>query len=826
MDRDTFFADVILPLPLKGTFTYRIPHELSQAVKTGQRVVVQFGKKKIYTALVEKVHQIVPKNHDIKYVLSLLDMEPIVNQKQLSFWYWISTYYMCGIGDVMNVALPAGFKLASETKIKLHPGFKPLALVLSEKEENIITALLNREKLTITEAAEIAGQWKVIPLVKTMIDKQIIITEEELSESYRPQIQTVVELTPKYSADDGQLKELFDELSKRAQRQLELLMSFIALKQHSDKEITRPVLLKKANASAAQLNALVEKGVFTLFEQESSRLEYTGKQEKSSDIQLTEKQTIALHEIKSGFEGNNAVLLHGVTSSGKTELYIHLIQEALNRKQQVLYLLPEIALTTQIIGRLQKYFGEKVGVYHSKYNKNEKVEIWKKVLENDIETGKYQIVLGPRSALYLPFENLGLVIVDEEHDQSFKQYDPAPRYHARDSAIFLSNLHGARAILGSATPSIESYFNAKTGKYKLVELTERFGAMEMPEIVVASLRRETKLKTMKSHFSSLLLENIKQSLNEGKQVILFQNRRGFALRLECEICGYIPQCKSCDVTLIYHKKLNHLRCHYCGWTTRIPSQCPSCGHPGIMMRGFGTEKVEDDLAVFFPDAHIARMDLDTTRKKHAYQQIISDFEHHNIDILVGTQMVTKGLDFDNVALVGILNADNMLSYPDFRALEKSFQLMSQVSGRAGRKGKRGKVVIQSFNPEHYIIKYVIAHDYKAMYNTQIVERSNYHYPPFYRLILIKLKHKDAILLNQASGELAKMLRERFDKRVLGPEYPMVSKIRNFYIKTVLLKMERTETLKSMKAELQLKLDEFSDITAFKSVRVQIDVDPV
>ena len=826
MERKTYFADVILPLPLYGAFTYRIPHKMAGQVETGQRVLVQFGKKKIYTALVVNVHEYPPAAYDVKYILSVLDIKPIVNDIQLKFWNWISEYYMCGLGEVMNVALPSSFKLASETRIKMHPGFKTGNHILSEKEEFIIQALENQKKITITEASEIAGQLKVIPLINTMIDKQIIITEEELLDTYRPRIQTIVELSTYYTEQEERLKELLDTLGKRAHRQLELVMSYLYLKQQSNEDIARPELLKKAGASAAQLNALVDKEVFVLKEKEISRLEYSGKEQSPDDIKLTENQQTALDEIKHEIKAKKRVLLHGVTSSGKTELYIKLIEEVLKQKKQVLYLLPEIALTTQIIKRLQKYFGEKIGVYHSRYNRNEKVEIWNKVLQNDTKTGKFKVILGPRSALFLPFSNLGLIIVDEEHDQSFKQYDPAPRYHARDSAVFLGGLHKSGVILGSATPSLESYFNAKTEKYGLVEVNERYGGICMPEIIVANIRKETRLKTMKSHFSSLLLDHIKRSLSDNKQVILFQNRRGFSLRLECEICGYIPQCKSCDVTLIYHKKSNHLRCHYCGWTSRIPSQCPSCGHPGILMKGFGTEKVEDELSILFPDTRITRMDLDTTRKKHAYRQIIDDFEKQKIDILVGTQMVTKGLDFDNVSLVGILNADNMLSYPDFRALEKSYQLMSQVSGRAGRKGKRGKVIIQAFNPAHYIINDVINHDYKAMYNAQIIERRNYKYPPFYRLILIKLKHKDPELLNRAARVYADMLRQQFGKRVLGPEFPLVSRIRNQYIKTVLLKLERTVTLRKMKQDLSDKTFEFKKLHDFKSVRLQLDVDPV
>lgn len=825
MERTTLFVEVLLPLPVSGAFTYRVPFEMNDLIKKGQRVVVQFGKKKIYTGLVIKIHENPPKQYQAKYILSVLDIHPIVNDIQLRFWNWVSEYYMCKPGEVMNTALPSSLKLASETEIKLHEDYNGSIDGLQEKELLITEALINREKLTISEAAEVAGQQKVIPLIKTLLEKGIIRTEEEISNPYKPKKETYIELGSEYTDNDDSLRIAFDELEKRAPKQLNILMTFIHLSQ-KQQDITKQELLKAANATAQALNALVKKGIFITEEKIISRLEEHDRKEAPASIELTNPQQKAFDEIKQGFEEKGVSLVHGVTSSGKTEIYIKLIDEVIKQGKQVLYLLPEIALTTQIINRLRKYFGSSVGVYHSRYSKNEKVEIWNKVLDhNGDEDEQYKIILGPRSALFLPFSNLGLIIVDEEHDHSFKQFDPAPRYNARDSAVFLAGLHKASTVLGSATPSIESYFNAKKDKYALVEITERFGGIHMPEIIIADIRKETRHKTMKSHFSSLLVDHIREELEQNKQVILFQNRRGFSLRLECETCGHIPQCKNCDVTLIYHKFRNHLRCHYCGWTTRIPDKCPACGSNTMFMQGFGTEKVEDELSILFPEPRIVRMDLDTTRKKHAYQQIISDFEQRKIDILVGTQMVTKGLDFDNVSLVSILNADNMLSYPDFRSLERSFQLMAQVSGRAGRKGKRGKVIIQTYNPSHYIITDVINHDYTSMYNSQVQERIRYKYPPFYRLVLIKLKHRDSRVLNKGAGVFADLLREKFGNRVLGPEYPLVSRIKNLYIKTVLIKLERDTSLSQMKKELQKKINEFERLQEYKQVRVVVDVDP-
>lgn len=832
MSRITLFAEVLLPLPVPGTFTYRIPLEMNNEVQPGKRVVVQFGKKKIYTGLVKLIHRKVPTEYTPKYILSILDPAPVVNELQFRFWDWIADYYMCHPGEVMNAALPSALKLASETRIVQHPDFDGKTDHLNEKEYLVAEAIDIQKTLTVSEVSRIVEYKKVIPLIKNLIEKKVVLVEEELKDRYKPKIESFVEFTETYRQESN-LQKVMDELEKRAFKQLELLMTFMRMTGNNgdlDGVVPKAELLKIANTSAAPLNALVKKGVLEITDRESSRLEAFDALTSPDTILLTGQQQSAFDRIKSLFEEKNVVLLHGVTSSGKTEIYIRLIQETLDRGKQVLFLLPEIALTTQIINRLRKYFGDLVGVYHSKYNEFERVEIWNNVIKSGDEVAdentKYRVILGARSALFLPFANLGLVIVDEEHDTSYKQYAPAPRYLARDAAIMLAGMHGAKTLLGSATPSVESYFNATHDKYGLAELTERYGGVQMPEILVADLKNETRRKLMKSHFSSLLVKNTEEALDKKEQVILFQNRRGFSLRLECEQCNWLPTCKNCDVTLIYHKYNNQLKCHYCGYSTRVLERCPECGYTGLKMKGFGTEKIEDDLAIIFPKARIQRMDLDTTRSKNAYQKIISDFEERRIDILVGTQMVTKGLDFDNVSIVGILNADNLISYPDFRSFERSFQLMAQVSGRAGRKQKRGKVIIQSYNPYHAVIRYVIDNNYDLMYRSQVQERKLFKYPPFFRIIELQVQHKDPNFVNAAANELALALRQQLGKRVLGPEYPIVSRIKNLYLKNILIKLEKSEKTAPMKTRIADIIDAFNTRSQYKAARVVVDVDPV
>lgn len=825
MERKTLFVDVMLPLPVKGLFTYRVPFESNDHVFPGQRVAVQFGRKKLYTALVRRVHERVPEGYAPKYILSILDEKPIVNDVQYTFWDWMSGYYMCHPGEIMNAALPSAFKLASESKLRLHPGFRVGDADLSEKEALVAEALTNRSTLSIKEASDLTDRLKVLPLVNTLIEKQVIILEEEMKDQYKPRREEYVQLASEYQQEEA-IRELFDKLEKRAFKQLQILLAYINISQTEDgyPEISKAALLKMADANQVQLKELVKKGIFNISEKTVSRLIEKEASEKPANIVFNEHQQKALDQIKNDFRKKEVCLLHGVTSSGKTEVYINLIDEALRQGKQVLYLLPEIALTTQIINRLQKFFGKQVGVYHSRYNERERVEIWNKVLADEPEK-QYNIILGARSSIFLPFSRLGLVIVDEEHDQSYKQYDPAPRYHARDAAIYLASLHKAKTLLGTATPSFESYYNSSGGKYSLVELNHRYRGIHMPEIIVADFRKEPRKKDSESHFTTPLLNHIEEALKNKEQVILFQNRRGFSPRLECEVCSWIPMCIRCDISLTYHKKSDHLRCHYCGYHTQVPAECDHCGSSRVLMRGFGTEKVEEELSLIFPDASIRRMDLDTTRSKYGHQKIINAFEKKEIDVLVGTQMVTKGLDFDHVSIVGIMNADNMLNFPDFRSFERSFQMMSQVAGRAGRKNKRGKVIIQTYNPKHEVILDVVEGKFKELYARQMDERNSFHYPPYYRLIQVRVLNKDYRVLNEAAKVLSVQLRSIFPGKVLGPEYPLVSRIKNQYIKQILIKASRTESVGALKKELQLHLDDFTSLKEFKSVRVRIDVDP-
>ncbi len=826
-ERKTYFAEIIVPLPVPGTFTYRVPYELNNAVQIGQRVVVQFGKKKIVAGLIASIHEKIPSHFTPKYILGLLDVEAVVNEKQLKLWSWIAQYYMCHLGEVMQAALPSALKLSSESVIVLSESFIPDVQHLNESEFLIVEALQLQSKLTITEVSKVVGYQKVMPLLKSMIEQKMIVMEEELKEKFKAKTERYVKLQNSFKSEES-LRQLMDQLSKKAYKQLELLLAYLAYPGSLEKneEVAAAQLLRRSGTNNSQLSALVEKGVFKVFDKTVSRLDTFSQEIHPDNIVLTDHQQSALNSIQQQFSEKDCVLLHGVTSSGKTEIYIKLIQDCIARGEQVLYLLPEIALTTQIINRIRKYFGSKTGVYHSRYNQNEKVEIWQKVLKgNPLSQNDHQIVIGPRSALFLPFCNLGLIIVDEEHDNSFKQFDPAPRYNARDAAIVLAGIHQSKVLLGSATPAYESYFNAKAGKYGFAELTERYGGVQMPKIEIVSLREETRRKTMQSHFSSILMQRIGNALSEKEQVILFQNRRGFSLRLECDQCNWVPECRQCDVSLIYHKNQNLLRCHYCGFAIEVPHECPECHSTALRMHGFGTEKVEEELKLLLPKARIARLDLDTTRAKFAYQQILESFEDHQTDILTGTQMVTKGLDFERVSIVGVLNADNLLSYPDFRSHERSFQLMAQVSGRAGRKSKQGVVIIQTYQPGHPILQDVLHNRYQELFEKQMSIRQQYHYPPYYRLILIRLKHRDQHSLNLAAADLAKILRSYFGKDLLGPEFPMVSRIKSLYIKQILIKFDRRSSTSETKKQIQAGLDRFQQLSSAKSLIIQIDVDP-
>ncbi|MCF6171413.1 MAG: primosomal protein N' [Bacteroidales bacterium] len=828
MERITLFADILLPLPVPGTFTYRVPYELNEFVAEGQRVAVQFGRKKIYAGLVRKIHREVPE-YVPKYILHLLDEKPLVNDLQFRFWKWISDYYMSTLGQVMQAALPAVFKLSSESKILLSPDFLPDRENLDEFEYRVTETLLVKKRLAIDEISRIVGFQKVLPLLKRMIDKNILVMEEELKGGFKPKTESFVSLSDTFR-DEESMRELMDSLGKRAHKQLELLMHFLRLAgfpMETDFEIRQSELLKKADSTHAVLRALNEKGVFLITKKTVSRLEEKGNAENIAGVILSEHQHEAFQKINHEFSEHNVVLLHGITSSGKTEIYIKLIEEILATGKQVLYLLPEIALTTQIINRLRRYFGNEVGVYHSRYNRNERAEVWNNIAGHDEDAvrSRYRIILGPRSAMFLPFSNLGLIIVDEEHDQSYKQFDPAPRYNARDSAIYLASLHKAKVVLGSATPAIESFYNAQTGKYGLATLTERYSGITLPEVVVVNMKDQLHRKLIRSHFSSVLLDAIKATLEEKQQIILFQNRRGFSLRIECELCNWVPECKNCDVTLTYHKHSELLKCHYCGFSTTVPATCSDCGSTDLKMKGFGTEKVEEELGFLLPETNISRLDLDSTRSKNALQRIFYEFETGKTDILTGTQMVTKGLDFDNVQVVGVLSADNMLSFPDFRAHERSYQMMAQVSGRAGRKNKRGKVIIQSWQPSHPVIKNVVENDYQGMFERELAERKRFKYPPFHRLIIIRMKHKDPRLLAAAALVFGREMRAKFGNRVQGPEPPMVARVRSFYIRQLLLKTPREANQSATKKQILALLGEFRKVTRFKPVMVQFDVDP-
>lgn len=829
--RVTYFADILLPLPLEATFTYRVPQELEGRVAFGVRVIVPFGRSKLYSGLVVRVHTEAPQEWATKYIVDVMDERPVVSERQFRLWQWMADYYLCTLGEVMAAALPSALKLASETKIKLHPDFSGDVTVLNPFELRIAEALTHREEMTVAEVAKAAQVQKILPVIKSMVEKRVIITDEEIRNPYEPKRETVVRLAEAYAAE-APFMALLDQLngSSRTAPQADLLLSFMMLTRRDGQydfqaEVPKAQLLQAREVTPARLQTLLKKGVLVAEEHIISRLADISSLDEVSSIQFTAPQQTALDQIHDSFAKNPVTLLHGVTGSGKTEIYIQLIDEVLKQGKQVLYLLPEIALTSQIVNRLRRYFGEKVGVYHSRFNEYERVEIWNRVLGQGSEVeNKYQLILGARSALLLPYQNLGLIIVDEEHDPSYKQQDPAPRYHARDCAIVLAGMHHAPVLLGTATPSLESYYNVELGKYGLVQLTERFSRHQLPEIWVVNMSAATRQKQVQGIFSNFLIEKIGEALDKREQVILFQNRRGYAVRMICHTCEGMPTCKYCDVTLTYHKKTNLLKCHYCGYAIEVPHECPTCHSTDIEMKGFGTEKVEDTLAELFPQASIARMDLDTTRSKNSYQQIITDFEQHKTDILVGTQMVTKGLDFDRVSVVGILNADALVSFPDFRAFERAYQLLAQVSGRAGRKDVPGRVVIQSYQPNHPALKYVESNDFAAMYRSQIAERREYHFPPVARLVKITLKHPDEKVVAAAATALAGPLRQAFPGRVLGPEAPLVSRIQNYFLQEFWVKLPKDNHLASYKLRLREILKTFQSAKEHKTVRVVVNVD--
>ncbi len=822
------YTDVILPLALPQAYTYAVPVDLVPFVKVGQRVIVQFGKNRYYSAIVKNIHNQKPAV-ETKLIETIAEEEPIVTETQLKFWKWMSEYYMCTEGEVMNAALPSGLKLSSETKIRYNESYEGDFESLNEEEFLIVQALRAQQEIRIPQVQDLLKKKNVYRSLKTLFNLGIAISSEEIVEKFKPRTETHIKLNDEYQ-DNDKLEKLFDDLG-RAPKQVELLLAFTQL-HHKAKFIRKNELLALSKSSPSVLAALVKRNIFIEFKMEVSRLGNLQTAEVDSP-ELSPEQKIALEEIDhyfkqkdsispspSGRLGGAVVLLQGVTGSGKTNIYIEKIKEVLAEGKQVLYLLPEIALTAQIINRLRKIFNTGIGIYHSKFNQNERVEIWNKVL-----TGDYKIVIGARSGIFLPYKNLGLIIVDEEHDQSMKQADPAPRYNARDCSIVLAGYFDAKVILGTATPAVESFYNTQIQKFGLVTLDKRFGGIEMPKIEVVNSKDETRWRRMQGSFSAPLVQEISHALGRKEQVILFLNRRGFANYQVCKTCNYVYKCKNCDVSLTYHKFSHQLKCHYCGYYEKVVDKCKSCGAIDLDIVGMGTEKIEDEIAELFPTAKVSRLDYDALKTKHGYAKVISEFENREVDILVGTQMVTKGLDFDHVSLVGIINADQLIHHPGYKSHERAFQLMLQVSGRAGRKNKQGKVLIQTADPAHSVIYNVVHSNYKRMYETEIANRRQFQYPPFTRLIEITLRHKKIQVIEQAALYLANELRKVTQAKVLGPAIPFVSKINNYYIREILVKNNPQVNLIHTKNALQNVLDKMKSLPELKSVDVYIDVDP-
>lgn len=815
--RKTLFVEVILPLFLKGIYTYRVPFEWNDQIARGKRVIVQFGRQRIYSALIYNIVEDPPLRYEAKYILDVLDEAPVVNAFQYKLWDWMSAYYLCSLGEVMQAALPSVLKLASETRIMKDLREDVDREALNEKEFLVLEALDLVPELKVSDIVKLLGQKSVFPLLKRMFDKRLIVISEEISEKFRPKTRTVMVLAEDFQDEEGK-RHLLDRLN-RAPKQQDAVIAYLQLSKKSD-VITKKDLMEAADCSAGILSALVTKGVFDVHEQVVSRL--SGKDvDISASFELNAKQQIAFEEINTSFHEKDVVLLHGVTSSGKTQIFIRLIEEIVKRGEQALYLLPEIALTTQITERLRLHFGSALGVYHSRFNDNERAELWEKVLSGDL-----QIVIGARSSVFLPFQNLGLVVVDEEHETSYKQFDPAPRYHARDTAVYLAHLHQAKVLLGSATPALESYYNAKSEKYGFVQLEERFGTSIPPEITIVDIKEEGRKEQMFSYFSGILLEEIKEAIARKEQVILFQNRRGHTPISQCKTCGNIAKCLHCDVSLTFHKSSGRMHCHYCGYTEDVAQVCLACGSTHMESKGFGTERIEEELEILLPEAKIGRLDLDSTKGKYGFQRVLSDFEDQVYDVLIGTQMVAKGLDFGNVRVIGILNADSLIHFPEFRAFERAFALMAQVAGRAGRRENQGKVIIQTFSPHHRVLEYVVNNDYENMFLTEINERKSFSYPPFYRLIQLEIKHKRQEISLAAAQRLAFLLKQSLGNRVLGPEVPLISRIRNQYIHHITLKIERKgASIQKVKEFIGQTVHFFGAEKAYKGSRIQVDVDP-
>ena len=818
------FADVILPLPISGSFTYSVPSIYEDEIEVGSRVLVQFGKKNYYTGIVELVHNNQPSGYEVKEIMMVLDAKPIVRHPQLKLWNWLAEYYLCSVGEVYKAAVPSGLKVESETYILLNSDYEYDENVnLTERMALIIQLLDRNGRMKISEIERETGFKNLGTLVNKMLEIGLVLIDERIVDKYRARKETLVRLN--CDRNDNEALHGFFDIVKRARQQEKMLIAYLDLsawmQSATPKEVLKSDLLERSGASPAVLKGLVDKGVLEIYKKEINR--FTVDVSESAELpQLSNAQLAAYNSILDKWKENKVTLLRGVTGSGKTEIYSHLINDVLNLGQQVLYLVPEISLTTQLTSRLQKIFGKRLLIYHSKFSDNERVDVWKKLLS----THEPLIVLGVRSSVFLPFAKLGLVIVDEEHESSYKQYDPAPRYNARDAAIVLASMHGAATLLGSATPAVETYYKAKNGRFGLVELLERFDGIRMPEVKVVDMRDQRKRKECRGLYSNPLLVASRKALGEGKQVIMFQNRRGYAPMVECKECAWVPKCKNCDVSLVFHRNIRELRCHYCGYSMTLPNLCPVCGQDSVETYGYGTERIADDLNEIFNEYRVARMDLDTTRNKDAYEDIIEDFSSHKTDILVGTQMVTKGLDFERVRVVGVLNADSILNYPDFRSNERAFNMIEQVAGRAGRKNEVGEVYVQTTDPNNQIIEKVKTHDYEGYYDEQIDERQRFAYPPFTKIVNIYLKHKDERMVNSLAVNYVLELRKIFGNRVLGPEKPIVGRVANYYIQSIMLKMEANASMRKVKDLLRTVYERVSIDKNMRSAILYYDVDPV
>lgn len=812
-----YFIDVIVPIAVTTTFTYRVSQAEYNFLKQGMRVAVPFGKRLVYTAMVLNKHSQKPQVYEPKDIHTIIDEQPIVTKIQIEFWQWIAQYYMCSLGEVYKAALPSAFLLESETILSLNRDLVVDLRSLSDDEFLLYEAFEQQPILRFDEVQNILNKKKVFGIIDELLKKEIIYLNQHIHEKYKPKLVKYVSLHDNYKEEKNLINLLDNELKTEKQRAL-VLKYFQLNTQKTTVELKE--LLKEAEVSAAIFNNLEKKQIFTVYTLAEDRVQFTDA--FLNDIQFTEAQTTAIQSIENQFEKHDVTLLNAVTGAGKTEIYIKLIQECIEKNQQALFLVPEIGLTTQLVQRLTAYFGNKIAVYNSKYSENERVEVYQHVLNN---TENAQVVIGSRSSIFLPFKNLQLIIVDEEHESSYKQVDPAPRFHARDAAIVLAKMFNAKVLLGSATPSLESYYNSYQQKYGYVELNQRFTNVQLPEIVLVDLKEARRKKEVNGIFSVKLIDAITEAFYNGEQVLLFQNRRGYSPVLECLTCGNVPHCTSCDVSLTYYKRQNYLKCHYCGYTMAMPTKCHSCHSTELTTKGLGTEQIEDALRSIFPNKRIARMDQDTTRGKFAFERLIDAFKNQEIDVMVGTQMLAKGLDFDNVSLVGIMNADSMLTFPDFRAYERAYQLMTQVAGRAGRKNKQGKVLIQTYNPYHNTIQQVTQNDYKGMFKEQMYERLNFKYPPFYRLIRLQMKHADFNKVKEASNWLASNMRNNINEiLVLGPQEPSINRIRNQYIQIVLIKLPLNKPVNTLKTAIQKSINSLESIGMYKGVKTTISVD--